>query len=187
MKKLILTSLVVVGLFTACSDKKEEVKQEATKTQATHETKMQEHKEAMKTQTKEVAAKVETKKEEIKTEVKKAVEKVETKVVQHKEEMKTEAKEVMAKVQTKANTAKEELSGKKLFATCAGCHGLNGEKKALGQSAVIQGWDVAKLEKALHGYKDGSYGGAMKGVMKGQAARLDDAKITAIAKYISSL
>jgi len=187
MKKLILTSLVVAGLFTACGENKEEVKQEVTKAQATHETKMQEHKEAIKTQTKEVVAKVETKKEEIKTEVKKAVEKVETKVEQHKNEMKTEAKEVMAKVETKVNTAKEEISGKKLFATCAGCHGLNGEKKALGQSAVIQGWDVAKIEKALHGYKDGSYGAAMKGVMKGQVMKLNDAQIKALAEYISSL
>ncbi len=188
MKKLILTSVVVAGLFTACGNKTEETNHEAAKTevkhevakvQSTHETKMQEHKEVVKTQAKEVIAKVETKKEE----VKKVVENVETKVAEHK----TEAKEAMTKVQTKVNAVKEELSGKKLFATCAGCHGLNGEKKALGQSAVIQGWDVAKVEKALHGYKDGTYGGTMKGVMKGQVSKLDDAKITAIAKYLSSL
>ena len=73
------------------------------------------------------------------------------------------------------------------FAACAGCHGQNGEKKALGKSAIIKGWDVAKTEAALKGYKDGSYGGAMKGVMKGQVARLSDADIKAIAEQISKL
>mgnify|MGYP001576855110 CR=1 FL=1 len=73
------------------------------------------------------------------------------------------------------------------FAPCAGCHGAKGEKKALGKSAVIAGWDVAKTTSALKGYKDGSYGGAMKGVMKGQVARLSDADIADLAAKISKL
>ncbi len=73
------------------------------------------------------------------------------------------------------------------FASCAGCHGANGEKKALGKSAIIAGWDVAKTTAALNGYKDGSYGGAMKGVMKGQVMRLSDADIAALAKHIAAL
>ncbi len=72
------------------------------------------------------------------------------------------------------------------WATCAGCHGANGEKKALGKSAIIKGWDEAKTIAALKGYKDGSYGGAMKGVMKGQVARLSDADIQELAKKIAS-
>jgi len=72
------------------------------------------------------------------------------------------------------------------FAACAGCHGQNGEKKALGKSAIIKGWDVAKTEAALKGYKDGSYGGAMKGVMAGQVARLSDADIADLAKKIAA-
>ena len=71
------------------------------------------------------------------------------------------------------------------FAPCAGCHGASGEKKALGKSQVIKGWDVAKTTAALKGYKDGSYGGAMKGVMKGQVARLSDADIADLAGQIS--
>jgi cytochrome c553 len=39
---------------------------------------------------------------------------------------------------------------------------------------------------ALKGYKDGSYGGAMKGVMKGQVANLSDADIEAIATQITA-
>ncbi|RXJ98729.1 cytochrome C [Arcobacter sp. CECT 8986] len=72
------------------------------------------------------------------------------------------------------------------FAQCASCHGAKAEKKALGKSHVIAGWPADKIEKALHGYKDGSYGGAMKGVMKGQVARLSDADIKELAKTISS-
>jgi len=77
--------------------------------------------------------------------------------------------------------------GAALYNTCAACHGMNGEKAALGKSQVIKGWDAAKTEAALKGYKDGSYGGAMKGVMKGQVARLSDDDIKALAGHISGL
>lgn len=72
------------------------------------------------------------------------------------------------------------------WAPCAGCHGAAGEKAALGKSQVIKGWPVEKTVAALKGYKDGSYGGAMKGVMKGQVARLSDADIDALAKQIAA-
>jgi len=73
------------------------------------------------------------------------------------------------------------------YAPCAGCHGAKAEKKALGKSQVIAGWDAAKIEEALKGYKAGTYGGAMKGVMKGQVARLSDADIADLAKQISAM
>jgi len=71
------------------------------------------------------------------------------------------------------------------FATCAGCHGAKAEKHALGKSEIIAGWPVAKIEHALKGYKAGTFGGAMKGIMKGQASRLSDADIASLAKQIS--
>ena len=77
--------------------------------------------------------------------------------------------------------------GAGIYKSCAGCHGANGEKAALGKSQIIKGWDTSKTVAALKGYKDGSYGGAMKGVMKGQVARLSDTEITAVSEYISSL
>jgi cytochrome c-type protein NapB len=40
------------------------------------------------------------------------------------------------------------------------------------------------IVKALKGYKDGSYGGAMKGIMKGQVAKLSDADIESMASEI---
>ena len=42
-------------------------------------------------------------------------------------------------------------------------------------------------ETALKGYKDGSYGGAMKGVMKGQVVSMSDEDIASVAAYISTL
>jgi len=77
--------------------------------------------------------------------------------------------------------------GAALYKKCAGCHGAKGEKKALGKSKVIAGWAAADVEKALNGFKDGSYGGAMKGLMKGQVSSLDDTKIKELSEYISTL
>ncbi|HFU77034.1 MAG TPA: c-type cytochrome, partial [Epsilonproteobacteria bacterium] len=34
--------------------------------------------------------------------------------------------------------------GAAAFAKCVGCHGANGEKAALGKSAIIKGQDAAK-------------------------------------------
>lgn len=79
------------------------------------------------------------------------------------------------------------IDGAKIFVKCAGCHGKNAEKKALGKSHVIKGWAQAKIVNAVKGYKAGTYGGAMKGVMKGQVANLSDAEVNAVAKYISNL
>ena len=70
------------------------------------------------------------------------------------------------------------------YAKCAGCHGQTGEKKALGKSKVIKDMTKAEITAALHGYKDGTYGGPMKGLMKGQVKSLSEADITAIATKI---
>ena len=70
------------------------------------------------------------------------------------------------------------------YAKCAGCHGAHGEKKALGKSKVISEMSKSDIVAALKGYKDGSYGGPMKGLMKGQVASLSDADMTAIAEKI---
>ena len=76
--------------------------------------------------------------------------------------------------------------GASLYKKCSACHGQTGEKKALGKSAVITGWEAEKTVAALKGYKDGTYGGAMKGLMKGQVAPLNDTQIEEIAKYIET-
>jgi cytochrome c553 len=78
-------------------------------------------------------------------------------------------------------------NGKALYTKCVACHGVKAEKKALGKSKVIKGWEASKIEKSLQGYKKGTYGGAMKGVMKGQVATYTDAQIKEVSKYISGL
>ncbi len=78
--------------------------------------------------------------------------------------------------------------GAAAFAKCAGCHGTNGEKPALGKSAVITGKDAAATLTQLQGYKAGTlnlYG--MGGVMKGQVASMDDAALKEVADYIATL
>ena len=89
---------------------------------------------------------------------------------------------------TAAKAAPAADAGKGLFAKCAGCHGQKGEKKALGKSDVIGGWDAAKTEEALKGYKAGTRNvHTMGGLMKGQVAAFSDADIKAVAAYISTL
>ena len=73
------------------------------------------------------------------------------------------------------------------LAACAGCHGADFSKAALGKSQVVKGWDAAKIETALKGYKDGSYGGAMKATMAGQVKALSDADIADLAKQIAAM
>jgi len=53
-------------------------------------------------------------------------------------------------------------------AACAGCHGQHFEKVAMGKSKVVKDMSEADILVALKGYKDGTYGGAMKGLMAGQ-------------------
>lgn len=70
------------------------------------------------------------------------------------------------------------------YKKCAGCHGAKGEKSALNKSKIISEMSKADIVAALNGYKDGSYGGPMKGLMKGQVASLSAADITAISEKI---
>ena len=69
-------------------------------------------------------------------------------------------------------------------AACAGCHGANFEKHALGKSKIVKDMTKADIEKTLKGYKAGTYGGAMKAVMQGQVAKLSDADIKEIAEKV---
>jgi cytochrome c len=78
--------------------------------------------------------------------------------------------------------------GAALYAKCAGCHGANGEKKALGKSAVITGQDAAKTVEQLKGYKAGTLNqNGMGGLMKGQVAAMSDADIQAVSDYIAAM
>lgn len=78
--------------------------------------------------------------------------------------------------------------GAALYQKCAACHGLKGEKAALGKSEVIAGWNSAKTLEALKGYKAGTRNTkGMGALMKGQTAALSDVDMKVLADYIAGL
>ncbi len=79
-------------------------------------------------------------------------------------------------------------TGATLYNKCAGCHGADGEKSALGKSAAIGGQSKAKVIEQLKNYKAGTlnlYG--MGALMKGQVAHMSDKEIADVATYIKQL
>jgi len=78
-------------------------------------------------------------------------------------------------------------AGKKLYTKCISCHGTNAEKKALNKSIIIKGWTKGTLIESMNGYKDGTYGGPMKTVMKQQIEKYTTEEIESLAGYISSI
>jgi len=78
--------------------------------------------------------------------------------------------------------------GAAAYAKCVGCHGANGEKKALNKSAVITGQDSAKTLEQLKGYKAGTLNiSGMGGLMKGQVTSMDEATMQAVSDYIAAM
>jgi cytochrome c553 len=63
-------------------------------------------------------------------------------------------------------------------AACKGCHGANGEKKALGKSAIINQMSKADFIAALKGFKDGSRPAT---AMKGQVRNMTEADMEVYA------
>ncbi len=89
---------------------------------------------------------------------------------------------VIASIATLAlvTAASAAVNGK----ACAACHGANWEKHAMGKSKIVANMTHAEIATALKGYKAGTFGGPMKGVMKGQVARYSDADLEAFAQTI---
>ena len=67
---------------------------------------------------------------------------------------------------------------------CTSCHGADWSKKALGKSKNVAVMTHAEIATALKGYKAGTYGGPMKGLMKGQVAKYSDADLDAFSATI---
>lgn len=84
------------------------------------------------------------------------------------------------------SSALSAADGAAIYNKCAGCHGGAAEKAALGKSKIVANMSEAEINSALSGYKDGSYGGAMKGLMKGQVAGLSADDIKAVSAHIAS-
>lgn len=74
-----------------------------------------------------------------------------------------------------------------LYKSCAGCHGAAGERAAMGKSKIINQMSHDAIKEALTGYKEGSYGGPLKSVMKPHVAKLTPEAIESLASYIVTL
>ncbi|ABB43857.1 cytochrome c-553 [Sulfurimonas denitrificans DSM 1251] len=83
-----------------------------------------------------------------------------------------------------ALTATTALMAGVAAGACQGCHGADWTKPALGKSKNVAEMTHADIATSLKGYKDGSYGGAMKGLMKGQVAKYSDAELEEFAQTI---
>lgn len=70
--------------------------------------------------------------------------------------------------------------------SCYSCHGNNWEKTALGVSKVVNEMSFEEIKTSLIGYKDGTYGARLKGVMKGQVIKYSNEELEQIAKQISN-
>lgn len=67
---------------------------------------------------------------------------------------------------------------------CTGCHGVDWSKAALGKAKVVSEMSQEDIVTALKGYKDGTYGGPMKGVMKGQVTKYSVEELEAMSTTI---
>ncbi|MBE0495724.1 MAG: c-type cytochrome [Campylobacterales bacterium] len=72
-----------------------------------------------------------------------------------------------------------------LYKPCAGCHGVEGEKVANGVSKIINQMSKEEFIASLEGYKNGTYGGNLKALMRGQVMRLSKEDIEALATKIT--
>ncbi len=175
--KIVLSALVAL-LLIGCSDNKS-TSQKSVQVKTPAKTEVVQEAVVVEESATPKEEKVVIAKETVSSE--KAQEKVVEEVVPVAKKTVEEVKEV------KVEPVVAAVDGAKLFTACSSCHGVKAEKKALGKSQVIAGWDSEKIVNALKGYKEGAYGGAMKGIMKGQALKLNDAEMKALADYISKL
>ena len=67
---------------------------------------------------------------------------------------------------------------------CRGCHGQQWQKAVMGKSKVVKNMSKSEILKALNGYKNGTYGGVLKGLMKAQVATLSIDDIENMAEEI---
>ncbi|QOP46718.1 cytochrome C [Sulfurimonas paralvinellae] len=70
--------------------------------------------------------------------------------------------------------------------SCLACHGQNWSRAALGKSKIVRNMSQKDIYQALKGYKNGTYGGPMKGVMKGQVVRYSDTELEQISQAITA-
>ena len=169
--KILISAILALFLVGCSSESKEETQDTSTQsiTQSAKELKSEAEQEAQEP------------KEEVVEKAQEVKEAVSQKTQEVKEVVVAKTKEI-----EEAVTA-PKVDAAKMYQVCAACHGPDASKPALGKSQIIKGWDAKKIADSLHGYKDGTYGGAMKGIMVGQVSKLSEDEIEALAEYISKL
>jgi serine/threonine protein kinase len=127
------------------------------------------------------------------------IERLRREEVQRREKEKEESIEIemMKKIREKIeqekrkkryNRSRRSGSGAALYAKCAGCHGQNGEKRALGKSAVIGGQSAMRIRMQLKSYRAGTRNRHGFGALRrGQVMNMSDTDIRTVANYISGL
>lgn len=71
-----------------------------------------------------------------------------------------------------------------IYQKCVACHGKYGELEALKRSKIIAKMSKEDFVSAMRGYRDNTYGGLMKGMMKNQSYMLSDNDIELLYKYM---
>lgn len=201
MKKILLGSAVAVLLLSGCGEDEKNKTQQTSENTTKQET----------ITNKEEIVKETTSQNIITNEVSKEVSNSSNNVIENIQEKKEEVKEISnnqpsenkIEENKQINTSisnenpegnSQEVSaieqgpnGELLYKSCASCHGQKAEKEALGKSQIIATWDKDRIVAALKGYKEGTYGGIMKNIMKTQIESKTDAEIDALATFISNL
>lgn len=167
MNRILLGSAIAVLLLSGCTeDKKEASNQTVTKEETTQKINETSNNTVVESTNKVVDEK------------KKAQEVVKEDIAKDKKDEQVETKEEIIVVTP---------DGETLYKVCASCHGQKAEKEALGKSQVIAGWDKERIITAMNGYKNGTYGGIMKNIMKPQVETKTDEEIEILATYISNI
>ncbi|MDQ1268205.1 MAG: hypothetical protein QG560_848, partial [Campylobacterota bacterium] len=82
----------------------------------------------------------------------------------------------------------KDMTTEEIFEKCGICHGEKGQKKSMGVSRPIAGMSAAEIVKDLKEYKAGTRSTYGRGeMMQGQATKLTDAQMSAVAILIESL
>ena len=198
MNKILLSSIVATIIFTGCADEKPSSKTEVKETKVSQEQFVEQVQESA-AQVAATIAQESKKVVDVGSEVAKNVtddvleksQKIKEQVVEGATQTKDKIEETINNIVETKTASKDETTssldkGKALYLKCAGCHGASAEKPALGKSQVIKGWSKEQLVEALNGYKDGTYGAVMKGVMKSQVSTMTQEDIEAVSEYIAT-
>lgn len=207
MNKLLLSSVLGLLLLTGCNDKEAQEEQKivaekpkVVEQEPVQDELMQKVKDSSKAITekvteasKQIGEIVSKTSKEIGVEASKVVDDVASKSDEISEVVTKEVESSKDKIEATINnimsSSKDtDNQGRKLYMKCAGCHGQNAQLvPTIGRAKIIRGWEKARIINALKGYREGKYGGPMKGIMRGQVAALSDKEIEILADYISKL